>query len=283
LNLTHSLSRIAEDLVRAGSGETVTWQGLTLRSFLQPVYSVAEARLVGFEAVVRAHDADGSAVRPEKLFHEAHLRGDGVLLDWICRGLHLRKFVGVDEGERRLFLNVHPETAIRDARSMRELVDMVRYYGLVPSRLTLEIVEAPCADETLLREAVQGYRRLGASIAVDDFGVGRSNFDRIVSLRPDLVKVDRSILVRAVGPAKARRMLPSIIELLHGTGAQVGLEAVESAAEALEVIEAGADQLQGFHLAPPSAQLPDDVLTEGILAELLRMRGTPRLAAVGSR
>ena len=283
MNSTHSLSRIAEELVRAGSGETVSWQGLTLRSFLQPIYSVAEARLVGFEAVVRAHDEDGNAVRPEKLFHDAHARGDGLLLDWICRGLHLRKFVGVDEGDRRLFLNVHPETAMRDARSMRELVDLVRYYGLVPSRLCLEIIEAPCADEVLLRDAVQGYRRLGASIAIDDFGLGRSNFDRIVALRPDLVKVDRAILVRAVGPAKARRMLPSIIELLHGTGAQVGLEAVESATEALEGIEAGADQLQGFHFAAPSAQLPDESLTEGILSELLRMRGAPRLAAVGQR
>jgi EAL domain-containing protein (putative c-di-GMP-specific phosphodiesterase class I) len=281
--LTHSLSRIAEDLVRAGSGESVAWQGLTLRSFLQPVFSVKEGRLVGFEALLRAHDSDGNAVRPDKLFNDAHLRGDGVLLDWICRGLHLRKFVSVDEGDRRLFLNVHPETAMRDARSMRELVDLVRYYGLLPQRLCLEIIEAPCADELLLREAVQGYRRLGATIAVDDFGLGRSNFDRIVALRPDLVKVDRAILVRAVGPAKARRMLPSIIELLHGTGAQVGVEAVESAPDALEAIEAGVDQLQGFHFAPPSAQLPDEALTEGILSELLRMRGTPRLAAVGTR
>lgn len=281
--MTHSLSRIAEDLVRSGDGETVTWQGLVLRSFLQPVYSVAEARLVGFEALVRAHDADGNAIRPDKLFRDAHKNGDGLLLDWICRGLHLRKFVGVDEGERKLFLNVHPETAMRDARSMRELVNLVRYYGLVPSRLCLEIVEAPCSDEGALRDAVQGYRRLGASIALDDFGVGRSNFDRIVSLRPELVKVDRSILVSAVGALKARRMLPSIIELLHGTGAQVALQPVETAAEALEAIEAGADQLQGFHFAPPSAQLPDEALTEGILTELLRMRGGRRLAAVGRR
>lgn len=281
--MSHSLSRIAEDLVRAGSGETVTWQGLTLRSFLQPVYSLADARLVGFEALLRARDAEGNAIRPDRLFQDAHARGDGVLLDWICRGLHLRKFAGVDEGGRRLFLNVHPETAMRDARSMRELFEMVRYYGMAPARLTLEIVEAPCADEALLREAVQGYRRLGAAVALDDFGLGRSNFDRIVSLRPDLVKVDRSILVRAVGDTKARRALPSIVELLHGSGAQVSLESVENAAEALEAMEAGADLLQGLHFAAPSAQVPDETLTQEILAELLRMRGAPRLAAVARR
>jgi EAL domain-containing protein (putative c-di-GMP-specific phosphodiesterase class I) len=238
---------------------------------------------VGYEALVRAHDADGNAITPDRLFREAHAKGDGLLLDWICRGLHLRRFVTVDAGARRLFLNVHPETAARDARSMRELVELVRYYGMKPSALCLEIVEAPCSEPTLLREAVQGYRGLGATVVMDDFGLGGSNFDRIVSLRPDLVKIDCAILVRAVGAAKTRRMLPSIIELLHGTGAQVGVVSVESATEALEAIEAGADHLQGSHFAPPSAQLPDESLTQGILSELLRMRGSPRLSAVGGR
>jgi EAL domain-containing protein (putative c-di-GMP-specific phosphodiesterase class I) len=276
------LSRIAEDLVRAGNGETIRWQGLALRSYLQPIYSVSAAGCIGFEALVRATDERGEALRPGRLFEKAHHDGDGVLLDWICRALHLRKFATVDRGDRKLFLNVHPEAAMRDARSVREFADLVRYYGLAPARLCVEVLEAPCADESLLREAVLGYREVGASIAMDDFGLGRSNFDRIVALRPDVVKVDRTILTRAVGDTKSRRMLPSIVELLHEAGAQVAIEGIESAAEALVAIESGADHLQGFHFAAPSAQLPDEVLAGGILAELLRMRGAPRLAVVGN-
>lgn len=276
-----SLSRTAEDLVRAGNGEAVRWQGLLLRSYLQPIYSVRKASCIGFEALVRASDENGP-VRPEKLFERARLDGDIVLLDWICRALHLRKFATVDRGDRKLFLNAHPEAAVRDARSARELADLVRYYGMVPSRLTIEILEAPCPDETLLREAVAAYRALGAAIAMDDFGLGRSNFDRIVALRPDIVKIDRSILTRTVGEAKSRRMLPSIVELLHEAGAQVAIEGIENAHEALVAIESGADHLQGFHFAAPSANLPDELLADGIMAELLRMRGAPRLAVVGN-
>jgi EAL domain-containing protein (putative c-di-GMP-specific phosphodiesterase class I) len=275
------LSRTAEDLVRAGNGEAVRWQGLSLRSYLQPIYSVRKASCIGFEALVRASDENGP-VRPEKLFERARLDGDIVLLDWICRALHLRKFATVDRGDRKLFLNAHPEAAVRDARSARELADLVRYYGMVPSRLTIEILEAPCPDETLLREAVAAYRALGAAIAMDDFGLGRSNFDRIVALRPDIVKIDRSILTRTVGEAKSRHMLPSIVELLHEAGAQVAIEGIENAHEALVAIESGADQLQGFHFAAPSANLPDELLADGIMAELLRMRGAPRLAVVGN-
>ena len=280
--MAHSLSRIAEELVRAGNGETVRWQGLALRSHLQPIYSVSAAGCIGFEALVRVADERGEPMRPARLFEKAHRDGDGVLLDWICRALHLRKFATLDRGERKLFLNVHPEAAMRDARSVREFADLVRYYGLAPARLCVEILEAPCADEAQLRDAVLAYRGAGASIAMDDFGLGRSNFDRIVSLRPDVVKVDRTILTRAVGDTKARRMLPSIVELLHDAGAEVAIEGIESAAEALVAIESGADHLQGLHFAAPSAHLPDEVLAGGILAELLRMRGAPRLAVVGS-
>ena len=277
----HSLSRIAEDLVRTGSAEFIRWQGLELRSHLQPIYSVKQGACIGYEALLRASDASG-VVRADRLFERMRLAGDVALLDWICRALHLRKFAMLDRGERKLFLNIHPEVAVHDARSVREFADLVRYYGLPPARLCLEILEAPCTDEALLRDAVRGYRSMGASIAMDDFGQGRSNFDRIVALRPDLVKIDRAILIRAVGESRSRRVLPSIVELLHEAGAEVAVEGIESADEALVAIDSGADHLQGFHLAPPSASLPDEALTRGILAELLRMRGARRLAVVGN-
>ena len=170
---------------------------------------------------------------------------------------------------------------MKEARSTRDFAELVRFYGLAPERVCVEILEGVCADEGLLREAVCAYRALGCSIAMDDFGVGRSNFDRIVALRPDVVKIDRSVLTDAVGDRKSRRMLPSIIELLHEAGAEVAIEGIESANEALLAMDSGADLLQGFHFAAPSAKPPDDPLTQRILSELLRMRGA-RLAAVGA-
>jgi EAL domain-containing protein (putative c-di-GMP-specific phosphodiesterase class I) len=254
---------------------------MTLSTHFQPIYAVQEAECVGFEALIRAQDAAGDLVRPAKLFDEVFREGDGVLLDWICRALHLRRFATVDPGDRKLFINVHPEAALRDARTTRDFSEIIRYYGLTPGRVCIEILEGACADEGLLREAVTAYRAMGCAIAMDDFGIGRSNFDRIVALRPDVVKIDRSVLNAAVGDRKARLMLPSIIELLHESGAQVAVEGVESGNDALLAMDSGADLLQGFHFAAPSAALPEEGLTKRILAELLRMRGT-RLAAVGA-
>lgn len=279
--MAHSLSRIAEDLVRSGRGDSLQWQGFTLSTHFQPIFCVRDAACVGFEALLRPLDRDGVPMRPDRLFEQAVAAGDGFLLDWICRALHFRKFATVDPGDRLIFLNVHPEAAVKDARACREFDHLARFYGVAPRRVCVEILEGACADEGLLRESVSAYRSLGVGIAMDDFGVGRSNFDRIVALRPEIVKIDRSILTDAVGDAKARRMLPAMIALLHEAGAKVTLEGIESVTEAMIAIDAGADQLQGYYFARPAAALPGAEEMERTLAELRRMGGT-KLAAVGT-
>ena len=273
-------SRLAEDLVRTGRGEAVEWEGVTLRTRFQPIYSVRRATCVGHEALARAADTIGRSISTESVFGVV-AGARRIFLDRICRALHLRNFATLDPGQGTLFVNVRPEAAVSDSRCPRDYADLIRYYGLVPRRVCMEIVESHCEDEGLLREAVDAYRDMGASIAIDDFGTGRSNFDRIVALRPDMVKLDRSMLVEAMGRSRASGMLAPMIRLLHESGAQVAVEGVETPEEALVAIDAGADLLQGFHFAAPSASLPADGLTTRILAELLRMRGT-KLTAVAA-
>ena len=277
--MTESFCRVAEGLVRAGSGEALRWEGFELSTHFQPVYSVRREACLGYEALIRARSAEGRAVPPGVLFAEAFANGRGVQLDWICRALHLRNFARVDPGDRKLYINVHPEAAVQDSGSAREFGDLVRFYGLTPRRIVVEILEDGCADEPLLRKVVSAYRALGCAIAMDDFGLGRSNFDRIVSLRPDIVKIDRSILAAAVGDGKSRRLLPGIIELLHEAGSQVAVEGVESATEALVALESGADQLQGHYFAMPAMDLSAEQFGSGIMVRLARMRGAGVAAA----
>ncbi len=272
-----SLAHAAEELVRASGRASLQWEGASLATHFQPIYCVRRQACFGFEALVRAWDEHGAMVRPEDLFASTP-EGNRTLLDWTCRALHLRNYATVDPGDRTLFINIHPEAAVRDARRTREFAELVRYYGLSPKRVCVEILEAPCSSEKLLREAVEGYRDLGASIAMDDFGVGCSNFDRLVSLRPDVVKIDRSILAAAAGKDKARRMLPAMIDLLHDFHAKVAVEGIETRAAALLAIDARADYLQGYFFASPQARLGDEIGGTALLDNLLHCEG-PLLAA----
>ena len=250
-----------------------------LTSAFQPIYAVAQGQVAGYEGLLRATAAPGRTIRINTLL--SGLNDDEVVsLDRTARTLHLRTYASVDPGDKLLFLNLHPVAALAEAGNAKNMRGRVAYFGLPPSRICFEILEGACADEGRLVDAVAACREMGFAVAMDDFGVERSNFDRVAALRPDYVKLDRSVLANAMGDAKARRMLPSLIDILHASGAHVVVEGIEDSAGALLAIEAGADLLQGFYFAAPSAKLHDDELTGRILRELVRMRGpSPAITA----
>jgi len=241
------IARAAEDLVRAGGGPALRWDDYTVTSHFQPIYCVRRKSCFGFEALARARDAAGRDVTCQEFFG-SHAGERRTLLDWACRVMHLRNYATVDPGDRTLFLNVHPESAIRDLRNGSELVKLIRYYGLVPKRVCLEILEHPCSDEGALREAVAHYRALGMAIAIDDFGTSASNLDRVKSLQPDLVKVDKSV----------RHLLPTMVDLLHEADVRVAVEGVETPEAAAAAVDAGADYIQGFYFAIPAPVLAEE-------------------------
>ena len=254
---------------------TIGFNGYTLVSAFQPIYSVRDQRTAGYEGLLRATGPDGRTVRPNQLFATLDA-AETISLDRASRTLHLRTFASVDPGGQMLFLNMHPVAAVADAAHALQVRNRIRYFGLTPERVCIEILEGSCGDESQLIDEVSAYRELGFTIAIDDFGVERSNFDRIAALSPDLVKIDRSILGDAVGNARARRMLPAVIGLVHEAGARVVVEGIEQATEALLAIESGADYLQGHFFALPGPGLGDDAFGASLLAKLGQVRSIAR-------
>jgi EAL domain-containing protein (putative c-di-GMP-specific phosphodiesterase class I) len=268
-----SMARTAERLVRSGTAGCLAWEGAKLDSHFQPILSVRDPVCHGYEALLRATDRDGARIAPADLLARA-AEASRAVLDWSCRALHLRNYARFDPDERTLFLNVHPRAALHDAACARELGELIRYYGLMPKRVCVEILADDCGDEDLLREAVATYRGLGVSIAIDDFGKARSNFERVLALHPDVVKVDRGLLADAVlGWGRSRRMLAGIVELLHEMRSRVVVAGIENAAEARVAVESGADFVQGFFFSAPDAALADEPAALMRLREALRPGG----------
>ena len=260
---------VAREVVRAGGGGRFSVDGMSLSSHFQPLYCVRRGTVVGYEALVRAESPDGP-LRARALF-ESMDRGAKIRFDWLCRALHLRNFAVIDPGKRKLHLNVHPVALVDDEDDGRGFAELVRFYGLSPERVVLEVLESDCGDESRLGESAAAHRAIGFSIAMDHFGQGRSNFDRVARLRPRLVKLDRSTLDTALGDTKARRMMPSMIEMLRDTGADVAIKGIDNAREALAAIESGANFLQGFHLGPPSQHPRDESLARELIQSARRL------------
>ena len=265
---TRSLARQAEALLRSGPGGVLPWGSVHLSTRFQPIYGVRKAFCIGFEGLVRAADAHGEVTAFENVVR-ATAQDQRLLLDWACRALHLRNFAMVDPGDRMLFVNVDPQVAVIDGRRAREFAELIRYYGLAPKRVCVEILETECGDEGLLREAVAAYRDIGVYIALDDFGTGASDIDRVTRLQPDIVKIDRSILAASVGPHAVATVLPSLVDRLHQARCRVAIEGIETRAQAMAAIGAKADYLQGFLFAHPEVQLDEEMTGVAVLDALM--------------
>jgi len=151
-----------------------------------------------------------------------------------------------------LFLNLNSQCLVSerpDAGFMRQLMTQT---GLSARRLVIEILESEIDDRVYLKQLIQHFTALGCLIAIDDFGAGHSNFDRIWELQPDLVKLDRSLVKQAVTSLKIERILTGIISLIHEAASLAIVEGVETEKEAMVAVSSNADMVQGFYFAMPS-------------------------------
>jgi len=229
------------------------WGAFDLFTHYQPVYSLSHQKQVGFEALLRGFDQHGTPLQPDSLF--APQSNPGVTeLDSLTHHLHLanaRKRLPLDTW---LFLNVAPSTFIQ-AGYEQTLAAIVSEAGLDPGGVVLEILESEGVDVEELALAAWRYRGCGFLIAVDDFGAGHSNLDRLLRIQPDFVKLDGE-LIRAKSRASDQPLLPTIVSLLHRADMLVVVEGIETTEELILAVESNVDFAQGFLLGRPSATLP---------------------------
>ena len=254
--------RVEGNLAHARFGEH------TLRTALQPVLSLAHHKPVGYEALLRAYDAEDRLVSPHRMFRKA---GDeAIALDQICRALHVQNCVLQGADQDWIFLNVSPALILEGHSTRTVLPRVLERYGVPAHRVVVEILETSAYDEENLARCVQYFRDLGCLVAIDDFGAGESNFERIWRLQPDIVKLDRSMVVEATRTPRVRRILPGLVSLIHEAGCLVVMEGLETAEHAFIAMESDVDFVQGFYFGEPRSQLSPEQNYGQVLNDLFQ-------------
>jgi len=247
----------------APSPGVVRFAGFSLASHFQPIYSLPHRRLVGHEALLRATGPDGLPVPPVTVFKACSDEQQLSDCDRLSRLVHLESYAaqfanrGGQSAPEWLFLNVHPLAFQRLAQEGGDgqLRELLHQYAMRDGALVLEVLEAETADPARLAASIAIAREAGLLIAIDDFGAGHSNFDRVWRMRPDIVKVDRSLVARAACDASACRILRRMVSLIHECGAMVLIEGVETCAEARVAIDCDAEMVQGYLFGRPDPVL----------------------------
>jgi EAL domain-containing protein (putative c-di-GMP-specific phosphodiesterase class I) len=231
---------------------------LTLTSVFQPIFSLSHMRAVGYEGLLRAHDPFDRVVSPLDVFGQAARVGDLLQVDRLSQVLHMENFRMLGAEREWLFLNVHP-CALTDPYHSAALLASLRRLDLSPRRIVLEVLEQSAEDIERLADAVRQFRERGFLIALDDFGAGHSNIERIWQLNPDIVKLDRIMLAHASHRTDVASILPGLVALLHEAGKLVLIEGVETEHEAHMALACNVDFVQGFFFGRPVPGPADNV------------------------
>lgn len=210
----------------------------------QPICSLADGRVVGFEALARFPGREHRGV--SEWFQLARDSGCGPALEAAA----LRAAFAQDERPpgTYLSLNASPSTLLSpevQAVLDRDLRDVV-----------IEVTEDARIDADLLDAAVSPLRRRGARIAVDDTGSGYANLQQLVRLRPDVVKLDRELVASIDAHPEKRALVEALVSFCHRTGATLCAEGIERVEELVTLVDLGVDVGQGWFLARPGTGYP---------------------------
>jgi EAL domain-containing protein (putative c-di-GMP-specific phosphodiesterase class I) len=235
---------------------TSDYQAFRLASHYQPIYSLTHHRVVGHEALLRATTiATGAPVPPLDLFAGVADDDERVNLDRASLRQHLHSYAGKDTNEW-LFLNVHPRSLVAaSGPTIAEIEHAFTERGLRPEQVVIEVLESTLPDDGGFDRRIEELRELGCLVSLDDFGAGHSNFDRVFSLRPEIVKLDRSVVARAEVDPHARRIAAQMVSLLHECGCLVLMEGIETAEGAYTALRCDVDFVQGYHFGRPAPEL----------------------------
>jgi diguanylate cyclase (GGDEF)-like protein len=206
----------------------------------QPIIDLGTFMIASHEALARFTGSDGDDV--QQVFRRAHSLGHGDLLELAAIRAAL-ELEGRPEGHD-LFVNV----------SARALVSQ-RFLAGLPERLdgvVIELSEDPEQVEPVaVAGAVAGLRERGARLALDDVGAGADEFARMATLRPDVLKADRSLVAGCAGDVVRTAVLKALVTYAQALDLTICAEGVEDEADLEHLAALGITRAQGFLLGRP--------------------------------
>lgn len=210
----------------------------------QPVVDATDLHVVGYEALARfPADTPG----PEQWFAAATQCALAGALEGAAL-LHALDHADALAPELFLAVNLSPAALAADESLAEPLRHAARHRPIV-----LEVSEHSTVDEvenTL--ETLNGLRAAGVILALDDVGAGRSGLRQVITVRPDIVKLD-AFVTRGIDSDPFRAAIAAAAIALAGQfDMTVVVEGIETETELGTVRELGAHLLQGFHLGRPA-------------------------------
>ncbi|CAM4321033.1 EAL domain-containing protein [Paenibacillus tarimensis] len=221
----------------------------------QPIISVQDGSCFGYEALTRLVDKswfDG----PLPLFKFAGEEGAVYCLDTLAREKAIQGFMA--PGKQKIFINLTAHIMDDPRFTAGQTLQLLSSKGLSPSNVVFEITERTSIEDFgTAKRVLSHYRNQGYQIAIDDVGAGYSSLQSIVELRPDYIKIDRSLVQNIHQDEMKEQIMSTFVEFSGRMGISVVAEGIEQQEELDKVKAMGVGYAQGYLLGRPRSFAED--------------------------
>ena len=216
--------------------------------FYQPIVDLKTNTIVKYETLVRMIDKNNQIIPPLDFLRIAKKTK---LYSYITKEV-IRQACKTFENRKEYFsINLSIDD-IKDASTVQEIINTI-IKTKTASRIIFEILESEGIenyDEVV--NFITQIKALGAKIAIDDFGTGYSNFEHILKLNVDFIKIDGTLIKNVVHNEKHKIIVETIVDFAKKIKAKTIAEFVSDEAIYLTIKEIGVDFSQGYYTGKPA-------------------------------
>jgi EAL domain-containing protein (putative c-di-GMP-specific phosphodiesterase class I) len=233
----------------------------SLQIHFQPLVrsTPAGSSVFGYECLMRGVAGDGTLIPPMKMLSAAKSLDMLFLLDQKCRLAavrHASDHATAAPPGTMFFINFLPTAIYNPEHCLQSTMTAVNAGILKPEQICFEVVETEdVGDREHLVKILQYYRERGFKVALDDVGAGYSSLIALAALRPDYVKLDRELVLKAATHSLEGKLVRDLADTCRQHQIQPLAEGVETMEHLRFVNSCGIELTQGWVYAKPSPQL----------------------------
>lgn len=224
-----------------------------IRFAYQPIVDLKTGEIFAYEMLMRPTISDFKS--PLEVLTVARNQSK---LGKLEKLIIFKAFESIRENEDRLkgvklFINSIPSQIL----STKDLWELTRLYGDLFHKVVIEVIEIESESPAQMQLKIDTAREMGMMLAIDDFGSGYSNEMRILSIQPDVIKIDMGMVQGVHKDADKAALIENLLNFCQSRNSRVIAEGIEDAEDLKMIIELGVDYVQGYYTGKPNFEVKD--------------------------
>lgn len=220
-------------------------------AYYQPIYDNRNGNIRKYECLIRLRDK-GSIISPSDFLDIARR---AKIYPFITRTVINQSFEYCSGLDIDFSVNLSLEDLL-DPETTEYIYTKLKH-SRNNRHIIFEILESEKIESLPeIIEFIREIKSFGCRIAIDDFGSGYSNFDLILKLKPDFLKIDGSLIKNIASDKSARILVKTIVAFCREMGIETIAEYVHNKEVFFKVREMGIDYSQGFYIGRPEPEIP---------------------------